>query len=91
MSKPRRHARRSQSEWVELLNRFKSTGLPVREFCRPEGVSPSSFQRWRARLGSVRPAGFVELVPSKPDPVEVAAQWSLDVALPNGVQLRFRG
>lgn len=90
MPRSRRQTRRTESEWLEILRRFESSGLTSREFCRRERLSLSSFQRWRSRLGSVERAEFVELVPASPTAVPISA-WSLDIALPNGVQLRFRG
>jgi hypothetical protein len=88
MSKSRRHTRRSESDWTQILRRFESSGLTNREFCRRERLSLSSFQRWRSRLGPVSPAEFVELVPTAS--ASPSATWSLEIALPNGVQLRFR-
>jgi transposase-like protein len=82
--------RRSEKQWIEILKRFESSGLGSKEFCRREDVSPSSFQRWRRRLGPVSTAEFVELVPAS-TPSTPLPSWSLDVALPNGVCLRFRG
>jgi hypothetical protein len=85
-----RRKRRTEAEWIEILRRFESSGLPSRGFCRREGLALSSFQRWRRRLGSVAAADFVELVPTS-SPSVPAARWSLDVSLPNGVALRFQG
>jgi hypothetical protein len=85
-----RRKRRTKSEWTEILNRFRSSGLTTREFCRREGLSLSSFQRWRSRLRETTFAEFVELVP-EPTAVAQAPEWSLEIALPNGAQLRFRG
>jgi hypothetical protein len=82
--------RRSEKQWIAIMKRFESSSLGSREFCRREGVSPSSFQRWRRRLGSTFAGEFVELVPES-SPTMVMPSWSLDVALPNGVCLRFRG
>jgi len=45
-------------------------------------------QMKRRRLGSVAAAEFVELVPTQA-PGPPPASWLLDVALPNGVRLRF--
>lgn len=42
--------------WREVLRRFEAEGATVVEFCRREGVSQSSLQRWRARLAST-PSG----------------------------------
>jgi hypothetical protein len=85
-----RHRRRSEAEWTEILRRFESSDLSPRRFCRGERLPLSSFQRWRRRLGPASPAEFVELVPTSAAPVSSEA-WSLDIALPNGVRLRFRG
>ena len=91
MLKPRRnHTRYSKAQWTEILQRFESSGLGSREFCRREKLSPSSFQRWRRLIGSFATAEFVELVPSV-SPREELSAWSLDVSLPNGMRLRFQG
>jgi transposase-like protein len=90
MPRASRRKRRTKSDWTEILRRFESSDLTVREFCHREGLAPSSFQRWRSRLGAVGPAEFVELVPTVSEAAP-SAGWSLDIVLPNGVQLRFRG
>lgn len=84
-----RRKRRSEGEWTEILRRFESSGLSPGEFCRRGSLALSSFQRWRRRLGPVAAAEFVELVPTSADSTPPAS-WSLEVALPNGVCLRFR-
>ncbi len=83
-------ARRSEKEWTEVLRRFEASGEGSRAFCQREGLALSSLQRWRRRLGSTAGARFVELVPAS-SPETAAATWSLEVCLPNGVSLRFRG
>jgi hypothetical protein len=90
MPKAHRRKRRTESEWIEILRRFESSDLTIRDFCHREGLPLSSFQRWRSRLGPVGPGEFVELVPAAAA-VSPLPEWSLEVALPNGVQLRFRG
>lgn len=87
-SKHGRRERRNRGQWVEVFRRFGSSGQTVREFCRREGLALSTFQRWRQRLEPVTAAEFVELVPAS---VPAPSSWSLEVALPNGVQLHFRG
>ncbi len=85
-----KRTRRTRAQWTEILREFESSGVGSREFCRREDLPPSSFQRWRSRLGSVAAAEFVELVPSS-SPSAPASSWSLDVSLPSGVCLRFQG
>jgi len=85
-----RRPRRDKSEWTEVFQRFASSELSSRDFCRREGLALSSFQRWRRRLGSVAGTDFVELVPTS-SPSIPSSNWSFDVSLPNGVSLRFQG
>ena len=83
------HQRRTAKEWTRILRRQRSSGLSRIEFCKREGIPPSSFDRWRQlteREGAS--AEFVELAPEAPARRDA---WELEVALPNGVQLRFRG
>jgi len=82
--------RRTEKQWTEIVRRFEASAEASRLFCRREGVPLSSLQRWRRRLGSAPAGRFVELVPSS-FPETAATSWSLDVSLPNGVSLRFRG
>ena len=83
----RRHPRRTRSEWTKILAEFETSELSAREFCMRNGFSVSSFQRWRQILSKKEGApDFVELAPSSK-----AEEWSLDIKLPNGVELRFQG
>ena len=43
--------RRSRQEWETVVARFAASGLGVESFCAHEGISGSSFRRWRSRLG----------------------------------------
>ena len=80
--------RRTEAEWAEILHRFADSGLSGAEFCRREDLVPSSFRRWQRKLESVALARFVEITPSV---AEACESWTLDVALPNGARLQFRG
>jgi hypothetical protein len=81
--------RRTREEWAGILRRFESSGLDSKTYCRRAGLSLSSFQRWRSRLAAHAAAEFVELTPSSPD--SATSGWELEVTLPNGVRLQFRG
>jgi transposase-like protein len=43
------------------MRRFEDAGATVRDFCAREGLSASSFYRWRAQMGS--PGGVVAVAP----------------------------
>jgi hypothetical protein len=38
-------------DWQERLESFKASGLEIDVFCLKEGVSRSTFYRWKDRLG----------------------------------------
>jgi len=42
----------AEAAWRQRLKRYEGCGLTVEAFCRREGVSPSSFYRWKRRLGN---------------------------------------
>jgi hypothetical protein len=48
--------RLNERAWRELFKRFDGAGLTVETFCKGEGLSRSSFNRWRSRLS--RPPGI---------------------------------
>ena len=82
--------RRTESEQTQILRRFAASGLSCREFCRQEGLSLSSLQRWRARAGDAPEARFVELLPSESTRSEATGSWTLELELPGDVRLRIR-
>lgn len=47
-------------DWQERLESFQSSGLTIDVFCLKEGVSKSTFQRWRDRLRDGIPASMLE-------------------------------
>jgi hypothetical protein len=85
-----RRVRRGEEHWNDVLRRFEGSGQSATSFCRREGVLLSSFQRWRRRLGGGPVPEFVELVPAKA-PSVTSTTWAVELALPNGAVLRFRG
>lgn len=46
----------AEAAWRERLTRYEGCGLTVEAFCRQEGVSASSFYRWKRRLGKSGPS-----------------------------------
>ena len=41
----------NRARWLELVRAWSGSALPVVEYCRREGLHPSSFQRWRHIFG----------------------------------------
>ena len=91
MSARRARKRRSSSEWKSIQCRFEESGLSQVEFCRREGLSLRNFNRWRQRLrGRPELSRFVELGPPSEDESEEKS-WELEILLPGGARLHFRG
>lgn len=97
--------RRRQGErvWREHMGRFGGSGLTVAAFCEREGLSKSTFTRWRAKLaadgqhdaqvrtepgtGVMQGAGFVELGALAPEVAAGAVRMELRLELGAGVTL----
>ena len=81
----RNKVKREKSEWLALFSRQESSGLSQKDFCEREGISLSTYNKWRMRLiDSGEPgAGFVELKPE-------ASSWDIELDLGAGVVLRLR-
>ena len=50
-----RWRRRSRQEWQAVIARFAASGLGIEPFCAREGLSESSFRRWRSLMGEETP------------------------------------
>lgn len=87
-SKRRVRVRRSPEEWARVLKQFESSGVSQVAFCRAEGISQNSLQKWRRRLRSRAGGGFIELT-SATTPEHHAPSWQIEVQLPAGVSIRF--
>jgi hypothetical protein len=58
----RDRVKRDEEEWREIIRRYESGGVGLKEFCKREVVaSLSSLRTWRVRLGGERRARFVEV------------------------------
>jgi hypothetical protein len=81
-------SRLSREEWQAVLGRFRQSGLGATAFCRSEGLVLTTFHKWKQRLGTGEVLGrFVEVKPRE----AAAPTWSMELELPHGVVLRFRG
>ena len=41
----------NRARWLTYVRAWSTCGLPVVEYCRQEGLHPSSFHRWRRLFG----------------------------------------
>lgn len=43
--------RRTRPEWLEMVGRYRASGLDRASFCAGEGVDPGTFAWWTRKLG----------------------------------------
>lgn len=89
--------------WQQLIDSFDPEQLSVAEFCREQGVSPSSFYQWRRKLHEQPPRAtrategddngpsFVPVQIQAPgvDPLQAAADEVATIHLPGGVRIEI--
>ena len=89
--------RRTRAQWREMLERFVASGQSREEFCREQGLTLSSFDRWRRALG--QPAAARTLMGGEPLFLELKSDASasardcdldLELVLGAGMVLRLR-
>jgi hypothetical protein len=83
------HVQRSAAEWRGIIERYRQSGLGMKEFCAQEGLTLRTFEEWyrRQRRAERGKGQFVEVKP----PVMTTGPWAVEVELPSGVRLRLRG
>lgn len=91
-------ARRSRSEWEQLVREQEDSSLSVRAFAFERGVNPSTLSWWRWRVRSEAGGASVTDPITRFVPVVVSAQerevpkpetGTIEAELPCGVVLRF--
>jgi hypothetical protein len=77
------------SFWRMAIETWESSGLPVRQFCKLEGLSEPSFYSWRKKLtvqdskDTSEPSAFIEVAMPQNNRVAV------ELVLPSGNTLRI--
>ena len=81
--------RRSQSEWEQIMERYRISGLSEAAFCKREKLSRSRFVVWRRELrrSATKSVPFVEVMPVEPPP---KATGEFELTLPGDVTLRWK-
>lgn len=80
---------RSAAEWRGIIERYRQSGMGMKEFCVQEGLTLRTFEEWYRRIRRSEPSQgrFVEVKPRVP----AGEPWAVEVEFPNGVRLRVRG
>ena len=89
---------RTPDQWQSLFDRFEQSGQSRDQFCHEQGISLSSFSRWRTKLRKqklVKPASsesplFTELTSIVPPEESPVSGWDIELQLGAGVLIRLR-
>lgn len=84
----RRHL--GEAKWRELLERFEASCDTVEAFCNREGVTKSSFQRWRLRIADGdAPAASAARRPQRPMQTGFVDLGMMNVPAASGARLEI--
>ena len=84
-------------DWQERLDNFQASGLEIQKYCDEEGVSRSTFYRWKRRLRNGIPASITAEISELEQadakdveflPVSVKSP-PVEIELPNGGIIRL--
>ena len=75
-------------QWAERIAAQQRSGMPVKQFCKEQGLTEYSFYAWRKRLQQSGPVRFalVERSARRQDPM---AELALELVLATGERLRI--
>jgi hypothetical protein len=76
--------------WRMRLARWKASGLPAREFCAREGVTPTAFAHWRKEIRNHDVRAVATSAPAfVPVHVTPGAAPTIELTLPGGSVVRI--
>ncbi len=89
---------RTPDEWQSVFDRFEQSGQTRDQFCHGQGISLSSFSRWRTKLRKQTPVQptsndvplFTELASAAQPEGSAVSGWDIELQLGAGVVLRLR-
>lgn len=87
-STEQRPATSKAEQWAERVAAQQRSGVPVKQFCKEQGLTECSFYAWRKRLKETGPVRFA-LVDRRPRRQDRAAEAALELVLETGERLRI--
>lgn len=87
-TKERRAARRTESEWREVVSELLASGATTREFAASHGINPTTLSVRRAQYGVRRRAKQPRFLEVGYVPQRAAANSEIEITLRCGTKLR---
>ncbi|WP_067522929.1 IS66 family insertion sequence element accessory protein TnpA [Endozoicomonas ascidiicola] len=96
---PHQSGRRTTSQWQELIDQQRDSGITQKAFCELHNICLSTFTLWKRKLKPIAGRPEQPLLPES-DWIEVQTNghshapeqvpWEIELDLPGGVILRMR-
>ena len=82
---------RNAQEWAQRLQQFEASGQQAKDFCREQGLAPSTFSYWRRRLRSKRDSRSEDkLIEVRPAAVRVGiGSCAMRIAVQGGIWMEI--
>ncbi len=74
--------------YFKLVEKFKSSGLTVKEFCRQNSLNNKTYYYWKKKYETQAGTGFLAVAIDKPLPVKVG---TITIQYADGTCLVFEG
>lgn len=93
MTKP--YARRSSSEWQQIIDDQAQSGLSAPQYCEQHQVSYASFSKWRQHFSGTKASpdashsDFIDLSQVSALSGSHSGRWNITLCLGDGVELRL--
>ncbi len=75
--------------WAKRVAEQERSGLTISEYCRRKNLEPTSFYRWRKKIGTVSSIDTTDGLLSSLVPVSVASATDIVIDLPCGASIRI--
>ena len=79
---------RKAVEWAGRIAAQQRSGIPVKQFCKEQGLTEYSFYSWRKRLQNEASVRFA-LVERGPEPRKPGTEPAVELVLASGERLRI--
>ena len=91
-----RHRRRTPSEWQQLIEDQRASGLTQKAFCQEKQIAKATFGYWKRKLkqespvvqGQLSDSPWIELSALQADSSSTG-HWQIELDLGNGICLRL--
>ena len=90
MENPRINREQAAAKRLEMVERFRSSGMTRRAFCQAEGIATSTLNWWLGKGAAAGRRGRMEFSEVRMGPAAGSADWGTELISPRGWTIRCR-